>query len=112
MGKLTAFGILIVATILEAGGDAIVRKALGEQATGVRIGLFLAGAVVLFFYGLTINLAPFDFGRVIGLYIATFFVVWQVTNLIVFGAIPTPSILTGGALIVAGGLIVTFWPPR
>jgi hypothetical protein len=35
-----------------------------------------------------------------------------VINLIAFGAFPTPSILAGGALIVAGGLIVTFWQPR
>jgi hypothetical protein len=38
---------------------------------------------------------------VVGLYIATLFVVWQVINFIAFRAFPTIPILVGGALVIA-----------
>jgi len=44
-----------------------------------------------------------------GLYIATLFVVWQVVNYFAFHTTPGIPILAGGALIIVGGLIVTFW---
>jgi small multidrug resistance family-3 protein len=103
------FLFLILATSLETFGDAIVRIGLGQTAWLPRGGLFLAGAILLFGYGLSLNLAPIEFNRVVGLYIATLFVVWQIVNLIVFRTLPDMPILTGGALIVGGGLIVTFW---
>ena len=56
-----------------------------------------------------LNLAPLEFGQVVGLYIATLFVVWQMVTYFTFGTLPTPPILAGGVLIVAGGLIVSFW---
>ena len=71
--------------------------------------LFAGGAVLLFVYGLSLNLAPLAFGRVVGLYIALLFVVWQIINFVVFRSLPTLPILLGGALIIAGGGIVTFW---
>jgi hypothetical protein len=43
------------------------------------------------------------------LYIATLFVVWQVINFVFFRAIPTTPIVVGGALVIAGGMIITFW---
>ena len=73
--------------------------------------LFLGAAVLLFGYGLFLNLAPLEFGRVVGLYIATLFVVWQVINYIAFRTLPNLPILVGGALILAGGAITTFWKP-
>jgi hypothetical protein len=100
---------LILATSLETFGDAIVRIGIGQTAWLPRGGLFLAGALLLFGYGLSLNLAPIEFNRVVGLYIATLFIVWQVVNLIVFRTLPDMPILVGGALIVVGGLIVTFW---
>jgi len=75
----------------------------------IRIGLFLAGGLLLFGYGLSLNLAPVEFGKVVGLYIATLFVMWQVNSFIIFKQVPTLPVLIGGSLIVAGGLIVTFW---
>ena len=74
-----------------------------------RLGSMLAGAALLFGYGLAVNLAPLEFGRVVGLYIATLFMVWQVINLIAFRTFPSLPIMVGGTLIIAGGLIVTFW---
>lgn len=103
------FLYLIAATSLETFGDAIVRIGIGQTAWLPRSGLFLAGAVLLFGYGFSLNLAPIEFNRVVGLYIATLFIMWQVVNLIVFRSPPGMPVVLGGALIVVGGLIVTFW---
>jgi small multidrug resistance family-3 protein len=110
--KLIVLGFLVAATVMEASGDAIVRMGLNQASPGLRAMLFLAGAVLLFGYGLMLNLAPLEFGKVVGLYIATLFVVWQAINFIAFRSVPTLPILVGGGFIVAGGLLVTFWQPR
>jgi len=103
---------LLTATILEVSGDAIVRIAIYKHIGLLRIMLAVAGAALLFGYGLTVNLAPLEFGQLAGLYIATLFIVWQIINLAVFRTIPSLPIVLGGTLIVAGGLIVTFWQPN
>jgi len=100
---------LLAAALLEAGGDALLRKALLDRAGTARIAIFAAGAIALAAYGMVINLAPLEFGQVVGLYIATLFVMWQIINFAFFRELPTMPILAGGALIVAGGLIVSFW---
>jgi small multidrug resistance family-3 protein len=69
----------------------------------------LAGATVLYGYGLILNLGPFDWGRLIGAYVATFFVVGQIINLVVFATWPTLPIMIGGAFILTGGIIITAW---
>ena len=109
MDKFAVLGFLVLATILEASGDAIVRMGLYHHGLTLRILLFLAGTALLFGYGLSLNLAPLAFGRVVGLYIAVLFVVWQIINFVAFRSLPTVPILVGGALILAGGGIVTFW---
>jgi len=100
---------LVIATTLEVSGDALLRKALYDHAGLARVGLMLLGAALLFGYGLSLNLAPLEFGRVVGLYIATLFVVWQIINVIAFRTFPTVPIAIGGTLIIAGGLVVSFW---
>lgn len=100
---------LIIATTLEVSGDAVVRLGLYNHAGWMRAGLLFAGAALLFGYGSVLNLAPLDFGRVVGLYLATLFVVWQIINFAVFRSLPTVPIVIGGALIIAGGVVVTFW---
>jgi small multidrug resistance family-3 protein len=110
MQNLAIFGFLLLATTLEATGDAVIRNALHTSALFARIGLFAVGATLVFGYGVSLNLAPTQFHRVVGLYIATLFVVWQAVNFIAFRTLPTPPMLIGGAFIVVGGLIVTFWP--
>jgi hypothetical protein len=101
--------LLVIATTLEVTGDAIIRKSLFEHQGPARIGLFLAGAALLAGYGTFLNLAPLEFGKVVGLYIATLFVVWQVITFFAFRTLPTIPVMLGGALIVSGGLIVSFW---
>jgi len=109
MKLAVVLALLLAATTLEAGGDAVVRLGLQAAAPAARLLLMLAGAAILFGYGLTLNLAPLDFGRLIGAYVATFFVVAQVINLLVFRAPPSLPIVVGGTLIVAGGAIATLW---
>jgi hypothetical protein len=106
---LVAFGFLILATTLEVTGDAVVRLGIYNHAGLTRLVFMLAGAALLFGYGSSLNLAPIEFRRVVGLYIATLFVIWQVINFVFFRTLPNFPVLVGGALIVTGGLIVTFW---
>lgn len=100
---------LIIATTLEVSGDAIIRKTIYEHTGMARIAFGLTGALLLFGYGFLLNLAPVEFGKVVGLYIATLFVVWQVISYVSFKTVPTLPVIVGGLLIVGGGLIVTFW---
>lgn len=109
MDKFAVLGFLIVATMLEASGDAVVRMGLALHTWPVRCLIFLGGAALLFGYGLALNLAPTEFGRVVGLYVAILFIVWQIVNFIAFRTAPDFITLVGGSLIVAGGCIVTLW---
>ena len=103
--------LLLVATILEVSGDAVVRTAIYNHTGPARFGLFLGGATLLSGYGTFLNLAPLEFGQVVGLYLATLFVVWQVINFVAFRTLPTLPIILGGLLVIAGGAIITFWKP-
>lgn len=101
--------LLILATTLEASGDAVIRLAIYRHAGYLRVGLFVVGAALLFGYGTFLNLAPVQFSRVVGLYIATLFVVWQAVNFVAFKTAPTLPTVIGGSLIIVGGVLVTFW---
>lgn len=107
--KLLIVGLLIVATAFEVSGDAIVRLGLGSRVATMKVVCFLAGAALLFSYGLTLNLAPLPFHKVVGIYIATLFVMWQLISFLFFRTLPSLPIIIGGALIVGGGLVVAFW---
>lgn len=103
------FLFVLLATILEATGDAVVRQAIHARSMPTRIGLFLVGAAALALYGTSLNLAPIEFAQVTGLYIAILFVVFQIANYLFFGVLPTGPVFVGGSLVVAGGLVVAFW---
>ena len=96
----------MTAALLEAGGDALVRKGLHAPAI-LRAGFLLAGAVVLFAYGYVVNTPPWDFGRLLGVYVVFFFVVAQIISWLAFGQVPTARLVLGGACIVIGGLIIS-----
>ncbi|HEX3836365.1 MAG TPA: hypothetical protein VHW25_05315 [Steroidobacteraceae bacterium] len=102
---------LLIATVLEVSGDAVVRMGIYNHGGAVRLAWFVAGATLLFGYGLFLNLAPLEFGQLVGLYIATLFVVWQLINYVAFRTAPTLPIVLGGTLIIVGGVITTFWKP-
>ena len=113
LGTLQAIAFLVAATVLEVSGDAVIRIALHNHAglTGIRLALFFLGAILVFGYGAFLNLAPLEFREVVGIYIATLFIVWQVINYAFFQTLPTAPVLTGGTLIVIGGAVVSFWKP-
>jgi hypothetical protein len=107
---LVTLGFLVVATTLEVSGDAVVRMAIYNYVGFQRGALMLAlGMPLLLGYGISLNLAPVEFRQVVGLYIATLFVVWQIINFAFFRTLPNLQIVVGGTLIVVDGLIVTFW---
>ena len=109
MKSISPIIFVLMATIFEVSGDAIVRKSIYSQPGLYRFGLMFTGAMLLFLYGFSLNLAPVEFGRVVGLYIATLFIVWQIINFIAFQALPTVPVLVGGVMIIAGGMIINFW---
>jgi len=104
--------LLFLAAILEAGGDAFVRLGLRSTATAPRILFFLAGAMVLFSYGWTVNAPAWDFGRLIGVYVVFFFLVAQVIAWIVFDQKHSHAVLIGGGFIAIGGLIISLASPN
>ena len=55
------------------------------------------------------ELTGMEFRKLLGVYVTLFFLVAQVINLIFYGARPDLPVLIGGALIVSGGLVITFW---
>jgi len=109
MKYLIVLGCLIVATVAESFGDATVRIGLFERTGIVRVSTILGGGALLLVYGIMLNLAPLPFNRVVGFYIATLFVVWQVVTFVTFRTAPNAPILLGGTLIIVGGLVVSFW---
>jgi drug/metabolite transporter (DMT)-like permease len=107
MSRTTAILVLFVAAALEAGGDALVRAGLHKNGTGQRILLFVLAAMVLFAYGWTVNSPPWDFGKLIGIYVVFFFLIAQLISWAVFRQPPSLAIWIGGALIVAGGIVIS-----
>jgi drug/metabolite transporter superfamily protein YnfA len=107
MARTTALGILLLAAILEAGGDALMRAGLHKHLLWQRVLLFALAAVVLFVYGWTVNAPPWDFGKLIGIYVVFFFLVAQLISWVIFKQTPSLAIVLGGLLIVAGGVVIS-----
>jgi len=92
---------LVVAALLEIGGDALIRAGLLRA----RWWALAAGALGLVAYGFVVNVnRDVDFGRLMGTYITVFFVVSQLVGMVAFGERPPARVVLAGALIVAGGL--------
>jgi drug/metabolite transporter superfamily protein YnfA len=106
VNKSTSILVLVLAAILEAGGDALIRTGLERNSLPGRFLFFALGAVVLFAYGWTVNAPPWDFGRLLGLYVVFFFVSAQFIGWIVFEQVPSGGTLWGGLLIIAGGAVI------
>jgi drug/metabolite transporter superfamily protein YnfA len=98
---IRTFGVLMVAAVLEIVGDALIRRGMESRAW-----LFAIGAASLVIYGVVVNKGALDFGRLMGVYIAVFFVVSQIVTMIIYRELPTPRTLVGGTLIIAGGLTI------
>jgi hypothetical protein len=99
--------ILLLAAFLEAYGDSCFQSALYRSAGISRAIAVLAGAACLVAYGLVVNAPRWEFGKLLGIYVVVFFLLAQVIARVRFGQRPTLPILAGGALIVAGGVIIS-----
>ena len=99
------FGLLILAALLEVGGDALIRSGL----KGGGIVLMVAGVAVLGTYGFMVNLTKLDFGHLMGLYIVLFFVVSQAVAVFVFKDRLQLPVIVGGSMVIAGGVVMTVW---
>src|SRR5262249_19186510 len=94
---------LIAAAVLEVGGDAAIRYGLVRHATATAV----AGAVALVAYGVVVNTNRLmEFNRLMGVYIAIFYLVSLTIGAGMFGERPGLPAIAGGALIVAGGLLI------
>jgi drug/metabolite transporter (DMT)-like permease len=105
--KTLAF--IIAATVFEAIGDAVMRIALHYHVLPIRILLFALATLLLAMYGAFLNLAPLEFAEATGIYIASLFIMFQIANYVFFHQKPSPAILIGGSLIVAGAIVVVVW---
>jgi small multidrug resistance family-3 protein len=101
---ILAWLIFLAAAVLEVGGDAIVRK--GMRGGGFP---FLAlGFVMLGTYGVVVNLVPWDFSKLLGVYVAIFAAVSVLAGRFFFHEIVPFSTWVGVAIIIAGGLVIQF----
>jgi small multidrug resistance family-3 protein len=106
---LGAMAVLAFAAFLEAWGDSFFQVGFYRSSGTGRVLAIVAGAVVLAAYGSLVNVPRWDFGKLLGVYVVLFFLMAQLLNKVRFHQSPTTPIYAGGALIVAGGLIVAFW---
>jgi hypothetical protein len=106
---LGALAVLTLAALLEAWGDSFFQVGFYRSSGMGRVLAILAGAAVLAAYGSVVNVPRWDFGKLLGAYVVLFFLMAQLLNKVRFGQSPTTPIYAGGALIVAGGLVVAFW---
>src|SRR3978361_1045549 len=99
MSLWTTLTLLLLAALLEAGGDALIRSGLGASAIAVRWAFFALGGLVLFSYGYVVNKPAWDFGRLLSIYVVFFFLIAQLISWLWFGHPPTRAVLLGGAFI-------------
>ena len=97
----------IVAGLFEIGGGSLVWLALKEDKGPWYL---VAGAVVLFLYGIIPTLQEASFGRVYAAYGGIFIVLsilwgWQVDKVV-----PDMADLVGGAIALVGVLIIMYYP--
>jgi small multidrug resistance family-3 protein len=95
---------LVAAATLEASGNALLRQGFLRSWWP----LLAAGVATLGLYGLLVNRSglDFDFGRLMGCYIVTFFVVSQMLALFIFNDPPSVRTFIGGIFILIGGLVI------
>lgn len=97
----------IVAGFFEIGGGYLVWLALKEDKGPWYL---VAGAVVLFLYGIIPTLQEASFGRIYAAYGGIFIVLsilwgWQVDKVV-----PDMADLVGGAIALVGVLIIMYYP--
>jgi len=101
--------VLSLAAFLEVWGDSFFQTAFYRSSGAGRVLAIVCGALVLTSYGAVVNMPRWSFGKLLGVYVVLFFVAAQVVARFRFGQAPTAPVYAGGALIVAGGLVMVLW---
>jgi small multidrug resistance family-3 protein len=94
--------VLIAAACLELGGDALVRQGLGTSNWL----LLLLGSLTLAAYGFVVNLVPWQFSKLFGVYVAVFAVISVLWGKFLFKESIPLSTWIGIALIGVGGWVI------
>lgn len=102
--NLIAFAVLIVAAILEVSGDAFVRRGL----RGRSFMYIMFGFAIVALYAVVVNLLPWEFSRILGVYVAVFAFISVLVGHFVFREGVSISTRVGLALIAAGALVIQF----
>jgi len=103
-----AWCIFIIGALLEVGGNVVIRMGL----RGGGIILTIVGFAVLGSYGLIVNMVPWDFSKIFGVYVCLFAVVSAVCGKFVLRENVPLSTWIGLAVVLVGGLIVQFGSTR
>ena len=102
IGSTGSVVILVLAAVLEVGGDAIIRKGL----RGGGLSVVAIGAVVLGSYGIVVNLLQVDFSKLLGVYVGVFAVVSVLAGALLFRERVATSTWAGLAVILCGSAII------
>lgn len=101
--------VLSTAALLEVLGDSFFQSALYRSSGAGRIGWIVLGVLTLALYGLLVNVPRWDFGPLLGVYVVFFFLGAQLVAKVRFNQPVALPVRVGGALIVAGGLVISLW---
>ena len=101
--------LLFAAALLEVWGDSFFQSAVHRSSGLSRWTSVAAGAAILAFYGLIVNLPGWQFGKLLGVYVFFFYVAAQLIARIRFNQPITAPTIVGALLIAAGGAVITFW---
>jgi small multidrug resistance family-3 protein len=101
-----SFFFLLLAAALEVLGDSFFQSGLHRTTGPARILPFIAGTVALILYGAMLNAPRWNFGKLLGVYVALFFLMAQIVAWVRFHEIPAPRMIWGGAFILMGGAIL------
>jgi small multidrug resistance family-3 protein len=104
--KSQALVVLLVAALLEVGGDAIIRK--GMRGSGLL--LIALGFVVLGGYGIVVNLLNLDFSRLLGAYVGIFALTSVVFGKLLFAERIATSTWLGLLIVLLGSALIQFGP--
>jgi small multidrug resistance family-3 protein len=104
MTRFIHVAVMLVAAVLEVGGDAMIRAGLRSRGWL----LVALGALVLGAYGVVLNLLPIDFSKLLGAYVAFFALASVAFGRIAFHEQISTSTWIGVAVVFAGSAIIQY----
>jgi len=96
--------ILLAAALLEAGGDAVVRK--GLRGSGILV--IVTGMLMLGCYGVVVNTVKWDFSKLLGVYVGVFALISVLMGRFLFRENIPFSTWLGLSIVIIGGLVIQF----